>query len=390
MSPPTFKPFRLTMTTEKQQEATRVGGDRLVILTEGRSDPLSAKTANVLLRYRGDDVLALLDSTQVGRTAGELVGAGGDTPIVGSLDDARSSDGLLPDTLVIGIAPAGGKIPSEWRPTLLDAINRGMSIVSGLHEFLSDDEVISAAAKEKGVGLFDVRKNHERDVATRLNLDEKGTRILTIGQDCSVGKMLTALELARGLQSKGHDAKFVATGQTGIMVEGDGLPIDCVVSDFVNGAVENLWRSNQHHELMIFEGQATITHPRFSAVSTGLLHGCNPHGMIMCYEAGRETIRGMDHLPLPSLKSVIEAYEHLAAFGHPAKVIGISMNSRRLDDAEADRERERVAKEFGVPVADPIRHGPGVLIEAIKQLHTQRLSTHDSAKNAAKNAGVSS
>ncbi len=360
------------MTTEKQLESLRIGGTRLVILTEGRSDPLSAKTANVLLRYRGEEVLALLDSTQAGRTAGELVGAGGNTPIVATLDQVSCHDGQLPDTLVIGIAPAGGKIPLEWRPMLLDAIDRGMSIVSGLHEFLSEDEEISHAAKTKGVSLFDVRKNHERDVATRLDLDETGTRILTIGQDCSVGKMLTALEIARGLQRIGRDAKFVATGQTGIMVEGDGLPIDCVVSDFVNGAVEKLWRVNQHHELMIFEGQATITHPRFSAVSTGLLHGCNPHGMIMCYEAGRKTIRGMDHLPLPSLRSVIEAYEHLAGFGNPAKVIGIAMNSRRLDDQEAEVERDRIAHEFGIPVADPIRHGPGVLVEAIENLHQER------------------
>ncbi|MEO1497143.1 MAG: DUF1611 domain-containing protein [Planctomycetota bacterium] len=345
----------------------KIGGSRIVILTEGKTDPLTAKTANVLLRYRRDDVVALLDSTQAGKHAGELLGVGGDTPIVASLDDVDS-----PDTLLIGVATAGGKIPAEWRQLCLDAVGRGMSLVSGMHQFLSDDPEIVAAAEKAGVAVHDVRKNNEREVATRLGIREEATRILTVGQDCSVGKMVAALEIARGLQGDGVDAKFVATGQTGIMVEGDGLPIDCVVSDFVNGAVENLVRANQHHDVMVFEGQATITHPRFSAVSAGLLHGANPHGLILCYEVGRTHIRGMDHLELPPLRSVAEAYEHLAAFGHPAKIIGVAMNSRRVSADEAEAERERVRAEYGVPVADPIRHGPGELCDAIATLHQSR------------------
>ena len=342
-------------------------GSRLVILTQGRTDPLSAKTANVLLRYRGDEVLALYDTTQEGKLAGPLLGVGDNTPIVGSFGDVDS-----PDTLVIGIAPAGGKIPDEWRPILKEAISRGMSIVSGLHEFMSEDPELVDLASEHDVTLWDVRKNNEHDVATRQGITGDCTRILTIGQDCSVGKMLTALELARGLQANGTNAKFVATGQTGIMVEGDGLPIDCVVSDFVNGAVEKLVRQNQHHEIMVVEGQATITHPRFSAVSTGLLHGANPHAMILCYEAGRRNLRGMEHLNLPTLDSVKEAYEHLAAFGFPAKVIAIAMNSRRLNNKEADAEQFVREQEFGLPVVDPIRHGPVRLVQVIEDYHRSR------------------
>lgn len=363
--------------SETSNSPQQVGGNRLLILTEGRSDPLTAKTANVLLRYRGDEVIALLDSTQVGQTAEALLGVGGDTPIVATIEDAFAlvADGTPPDTLVLGISPAGGKIPEEWRPTLLDALHRGMSIVSGLHEFLSDDSELASVAAGHGAKLFDVRKNNERDVATRLGINDKCLRILTMGQDCSVGKMLAAIEISRGLEKRGVDSKFVATGQTGIMVEGDGSPIDCVVSDFVNGAVENLVRQNQHHEVMIVEGQATITHPRFSAVSTGLLHGTNPHGMILCYEVGRETIRGMDHLTLPTLRSVVDAYEHLAAFGHPAKVIAIAMNSRRVSADEAEAERERMRAEFGVPVADPIRHGTDDLLDAIESLRKQHAAS---------------
>ncbi|TWT48823.1 DUF1611 domain-containing protein [Botrimarina hoheduenensis] len=342
---------------------TKIGGSRIVILTEGKTDPLTAKTANVLLRYRAEDIVAILDSTQAGKRAEELLGVGGDTPIVGSLDEVDA-----PDTLLIGVATAGGKIPAEWLEVCHDAVKRGMCLVSGMHQFLSSDPQLSAAAAAAGVAIHDVRKNSEHEVATRQGIDERCLRVLTVGQDCSVGKMVAALEVARGLQAAGVDAKFVATGQTGIMVEGDGLPIDCVVSDFVNGAVENLVRANQHHEVMLFEGQATITHPRFSGVSAGLLHGCNPHGMILCYEAGRTTIRGMDHLALPTLKSVAEAYEHLAAFGHPAKIIGVAMNSRRLTADEAEAERARMRAEFQVPVADPIRHGPGELVDAVRAL----------------------
>lgn len=351
------------------RESSKIGGSRIVILTEGKTDPLTAKTAHVLLRSRGEDVVALLDSTQAGKTAGELLGEGGDTPVVASLGEVDR-----PDTLLVGIATAGGKIPVEWRQLFHDAIRRGMSLVSGMHEFLSDDSDLVTAAKEAGVAIHDVRKNDEKQVATRTGITEDCLRILTVGQDCSVGKMVTALAMARGLSRRGVDAKFVATGQTGIMVEGDGLPIDCVVSDFVNGACEKLVRENQHREVMVVEGQATITHPRFSAVSCGLLHGVNPHGMILGYEAGRTHIRGMDHLPLPSLRSVLEAYEYMAAFGVPAKVIGIAMNSRRLNDDEAEAERERVRGEFGLPVADPVRHGPDELNDAVLSLRASRAS----------------
>lgn len=346
---------------------TKIGGSRIVILTEGKTDPLTAKTAHVLLRSRGDDIVALLDSTQAGKTAGELLGVGGETPVIGSLAEVEGAD-----TLLIGVATAGGKIPEEWISVCHDAIRRGMSLVSGMHQFLSDNPELVSAAQAAGVAIHDVRKNAERDVATRQGITEDCTRILTIGQDCSVGKMVAALALARGLQARDVDAKFVATGQTGIMVEGDGLPIDCVVSDFVNGACEKLVRANQHHQIMVVEGQATITHPRFSAVSCGLLHGVNPHAMILGYEVGRTHIRGIDHLPLPPLRRVFDAYEHLASFGEPAKVIAIAMNSRTVSADEAEAERERVRAEYGLPVADPVRHGPGDLVDAALAFHASR------------------
>jgi uncharacterized NAD-dependent epimerase/dehydratase family protein len=229
------------------------------------------------------------------------------------------------------------------------------------------------------VEIHDVRKNNERDVSNRLNLREDCFRIHTVGQDCSVGKMLASVELTLGLKKRGYDAKFIATGQTGIMIEGDGCPVDCVVSDFVNGAVEKLILANQHHDFLLIEGQGALSHPRYSAVTLGLLHGCVPQAMILVYEAGRKNVHGMDYIPLPPLKKVIEVNEMMASLAMPSKVIGVAMNSRTLSPDAAEAERDRVRRELGLPVCDVIRHGPDELVDAILA-YRQKLFPHLAAK----------
>jgi uncharacterized NAD-dependent epimerase/dehydratase family protein len=336
---------------------------RIVILIEGHSDPVTAKTAVCLLRYRAPEIVALFDRQQAGNTAQELFGVGGNIPVIGDLAAAPEAD-----TLLVGIAPAGGQIPPTWRPILLDAIARGMDLVSGLHDFLCDDPELVQLAKEHSVRLIDVRQNNERDVANRQGIRNDCLRIHTVGNDCSVGKMVVAVEVARALQARGHDAKFVATGQTGILVEGDGCPIDCVVSDFLSGAVEKLVLANQHHEILLIEGQGSINHPRYSAVTLGLLHGAMPHGLILCYEVGRKAVRGMESIPLVPLAKLRDTYEIMANLMHPCRVIGIGMNSRLVSDAEADAERKRLEAELGLPVCDVVRHGPDVLVEAVLRL----------------------
>jgi uncharacterized NAD-dependent epimerase/dehydratase family protein len=192
--------------------------------------------------------------------------------------------------------------------------------------------------------------------------------------------MLASVEITIGLKARGYDAKFVATGQTGIMIEGDGCPVDCVVSDFVNGAVEKLVLANQHHDILLVEGQGSLSHPRYSAVTLGLLHGCVPHGMILVYEAGRRTVLGMDYVPLTPLRTIVEVNEMMARLAMPkSRVIGVAMNSRLLGPDEAETERERVRREVGVPVCDVIRHGPGDLVDAVLALR-QELFPHLAAK----------
>jgi uncharacterized NAD-dependent epimerase/dehydratase family protein len=175
----------------------------------------------------------------------------------------------------------------------------------------------------------------------------------------------------RGLARRGIDAKFVATGQTGILIEGDGCPIDRVIGDFVNGAAEKLVLANQHHEVIVVEGQGSLFHPRYSGVTLGLLHGCVPDGLILCYEMGRTTVHGMEQVPLASLEQVRDLYEHVAGVMHPCRAIGIAINGGRFSDAEVAAERQRVRKRVGLPVCDVLRHGPDELVDAVLELKRQ-------------------
>ena len=337
---------------------------RLVLLTQGHARTLRAKTAVSLLRYHPEQVVAVLDDQEAGQTADSLFGVGGSIPVVGSLDEVKGAD-----TLLIGIATSGGFLPEPMRAVILEAIGRGMNIVAGLHTFLCDDPELRQAAEQAGITLDDVRKNDERDVAQRKDINDTCLRIQTVGHDCSVGKMIVSIELALALQQAGRDAQFVATGQTGIMIEGSGIPIDCVVADFINGAAEKLVLQNQQHEVMIIEGQGSLVQPRYSSVTLGLLHGCVPHGLVMCYEMGRTQVYGMEHLTIPPLKDIIELYEHAADHRYPCKVIGIAMNTKNIsDEAAIEDERKRLRDTFGLPVCDVIRHGSDELVQATLDL----------------------
>jgi uncharacterized NAD-dependent epimerase/dehydratase family protein len=333
---------------------------RIIILTQGHTEPHAGKTAASVIRYRGQDVVALLDATQAGKTSGELLGAG-NVPIVASLDDAPDAN-----TLLLGIAPPGGKIPAPWRAIILDAISRRkMDVISGLHDFVSDDPEFAAAAKTAGVSIQDVRKNTEKTIARRQGLSPNCFRVHTVGHDCSIGKMVVSIEITNGLKRRGLDAKFIATGQTGIMVEGDGLPIDCVVADFVSGAAEKLILENQHHQIVLVEGQGSLVHPSYSGVTLGLLHGCAPHALVLCYEIGRNVVTGVESVVIPPLAQIKQIYEVMSNIHQPCKIIGIGINSRRVSAAEAAAERARVKAEFGLPACDVFRDGPDELVDAV-------------------------
>jgi len=333
---------------------------RIIILTEGHTEPHAGKTAASVIRYRRHEVAALLDATQAGRTSGELLGVG-DLPIVAKLDDVPDAN-----TLLLGIAPPGGKIPPPWRAIILDAIaRRKMDVISGLHDFVGDDPEFAAEAKKSGVTIHDVRKNTEKTIARRQGLRPDCLRVHTVGHDCSIGKMVVSIEITNGLKKRGYDAKFIATGQTGIMVEGDGLPIDCIVADFVSGAAEKLILQNQHHDIVLIEGQGSLVHPSYSGVTLSLLHGCAPQGLVFCYEMGRERVTGVESVKIPPLADIMRLYDAMSNVHQRCKIIGIGINSRRVPNDEAAREREQVKAQFGLPACDVFRDGPDELVEAV-------------------------
>lgn len=338
-------------------------GYKRIVLAVGNDTPLpSCKTAMSLLRYRLSDCLAVIDEVHAGKRAQERFGMGGEVPIVHSLEQTPDADALF-----IGIAAAGGKLPAALRGVIYEAIRRGLDVVSGLHDFLIADAELRNLAKQTGSRLIDVRRNSYQEPAQAISFRPECLRIHAVGHDCSVGKMVTTLELEQGLQARGQDAKFLATGQTGIMIVGNGVPVDCVVSDFVNGAVENLVDQHQHHDILLVEGQGSITHPSFSAVTLGLLHGCAPQGLILCYEAGRTHVKGLPHVPLSSLERYRELYETLASERCAAQVIGVAMNGRYLTPDQAEQELQQIRDRLGLPACDVYRDGPETLVEAVLQ-----------------------
>ena len=338
---------------------------KIVILTEGKSTPNDAKTATGLLRYRPRDVVAVLDSTRAGKTAGEVLGTGGEIPIVAKLSAVKG------DTLLIGIAPAGGKLPGAWRAVIREAIGRKMDIVSGLHYFLSEDDEFVALAKKHKVKLHDVRRppSHltvSKNVAKTLACH----RVHTVGHDCSVGKMVTSLELTHELKKRGRRAEFVATGQTGIMVSGWGVPIDRVISDFVAGAIEEQIVAHRREEFLLIEGQGSLLHPLYSGVTLGLLHGCAPQTMVMVFEPTRKFVKHTNHV-MPPIGEVIRIYEDMARIMTSSKVVALAANTYTLSGKEADRVCKRTEDKLGIVCADVIRHGSQRVVDAILTRHVE-------------------
>ncbi len=337
---------------------------RIVVMTEGLLDPFTAKTAACVIRYRPDDVVAVLDSEAAGENLADRLGYGGDIPIVASIADAAR---FKPDALLVGIAPIGGQLPDVMRRHTTDAIRAGLDVICGLHLMLRDDEELSTLARKHSVELFDVRDPGPMDrIAFGRPRQFKVRRILTVGADCSVGKMVTTLELARAACAAGRDAAFVPTGQTGIMIEGWGIAVDRVIADFTAGAAEWLVEQVADRELAFVEGQGSITHPGYAGVTLALLHGSCPDAMIMCTRAGHKHHHDRPDCPIPPATEQIALYESLTKYLHPAKVVAVSVNTLGLTEKAAQAEIARTAEETGLPTTDPIRCGCAPLLEAIQ------------------------
>jgi uncharacterized NAD-dependent epimerase/dehydratase family protein len=343
---------------------------RILILTEGKFAIHDAKTAMGVIRYGTDEVVALLDSTIAGRNVSEWL-PGHDIPAVGSLDEALALP-TRPDTLLIGIAPTGGKLPEEWRSTIAQAIHAGLDIHSGLHTFIGDDPEFSADAHAAGVTIVDYRRPPERHETAIGRRHLPGKRvILTVGTDCAIGKMSVALDLRKSALAMGDAAVFVPTGQTGMMIDGWGVAVDRLISDFVQGTVEWLVEQGEERgDWLIVEGQGSLDHPAYSSVTLGLIHGSTPQAMVMVHKPGLVE-HDFDHLPdvsfpIARLPEFIRLHETVAGLVAPSKVVAVSVNTSLYpDEAEARRIIAEIAEETGLPADDPVRFGGDRLWRAI-------------------------
>ena len=267
---------------------------------------------------------------------------------------------------VLGFANSGGVLDPSLVASIITALEAGMDIINGLHDKLADIPEIAEKAQALGRRLIDIRHPTTK-FKTGTGVERPGKRLLTVGTDCSVGKMYTTLSLARGMQSQGIKATFRATGQSGILVAGEGVAVDCVVSDFISGSVEALCPANDDDHWDLIEGQGSLYHPAFAGVSLGLLHGSQPDALVICHALNRDHMRALPGRPLPSLEQVIEMNLTAARITNPdVKVIGVSVNTSSVSEDEALVYCNSVTEQLGLPCVDPIRHGVGALVEALE------------------------
>ena len=333
---------------------------RYLVLAEGKSaDAHYGKTARGVIRYRREDVVAVLDSTRAGEEIDGL-------PVVATVAEALAFE---PATALVGVATQGGRFPPEWQALLRDAVEAGLDVENGLHVFLSDDEELAALAAARGVELRDLRRPPaDLNVPTGENMRVPARVVLTVGSDCAIGKMTVSLELDRAARARGLASVFVPTGQTGMAIAGWGIAVDAVVADFVAGAAERLLVEGHARggELLWVEGQGSIVHPAYSGVTYGLLHGSVPHAFVLCHMAGTTEVEGYPGHPLPPLRELVELHERVALPARPARVAAVAINTRLLEsDDEARAAIEAAERETGLCADDPVRFGPERLLEAV-------------------------
>ncbi len=342
---------------------------RIAILAEGAFEWHYGKTATGVIRYGKDQVVAVIDSTKVGKDVAQALGApfGQGIPIV---HDIREALTYQPDTLMIGIAPIGGALPQAWRWQLLTAIEAGLDSISGLHFFISDDEELRTAAAKRGVTIWDVRRPPDKKRVGMFLPHRPGSHtVLIVGSDCATGKMTVALELDREARKRGLSSAFAATGQTGIMISGNGLPVDRIISDFVAGMVEEMVLDfTKTYDWVFVEGQGALNHPGYSPVTLGLIHGSLPDAMIFSHIVGATHIEGYENCPLPSLPRPIQINEEAMSWIRPdrsSKVVGLALVTHNLSEQAAHDAVKQAEGETGLPTTDVWRFGAGGLMDAL-------------------------
>jgi uncharacterized NAD-dependent epimerase/dehydratase family protein len=272
-------------------------------------------------------------------------------------------------SLIIGVAPIGGVVPENWWASIEEAARAGMDIVCGLHFKLADFPAVAAAAEASGARLIDVR-NPPPNLPVATGIKRSGKRVLMVGTDCAIGKKYSALALDKAMREAGMNSTFRATGQTGIMLAGEGLPIDAVVADFIAGAAELISPDNNDDHWDVIEGQGSLFHPGYSGVSLGLLHGSQPDAFVVCHDATRTVISGWEHYALPSIRDCIDQHVLMGQRTNAdIRCVGISVNTSSLPAEERADYLARLSGETGLPCVDPLIDGCGAIVKYIKQVY---------------------
>jgi uncharacterized NAD-dependent epimerase/dehydratase family protein len=329
-----------------------IPGKYLLFLGDA-AEPLDAKTASGLADWRPESCVGQwrLASCRVDLGLKDM------TP-----GEARAAGA---ETVVIGVTPFGGAIAPAWVGAIIEALQAGLNVASGMHSRLCSIPAIAHAAQRSGRTLFDVRFA-DRDFPVGSGRKRSGRRLLMVGTDCAVGKKYTALVIAREMEALGMKATFRATGQTGILIAGGGIPIDAVVADFISGAAESLSPDNDPDHWDVIEGQGSLFHPAYSGVATGLLHGSQPDAIVMCHERTRTRVDGYPDFPLPSLRRCINQNLEMARLTSPdVQCVGISINTSGLTPAERASYLKTISDEFDLPCFDPISTGASLVIQHI-------------------------
>ncbi|HEV8228454.1 MAG TPA: DUF1611 domain-containing protein [Candidatus Limnocylindria bacterium] len=336
---------------------------RVAILADGLFARATAKTAIGVLRYATFPVVAVIDSTRAGTDAAEHVGVGRGVPVVASVDEAIARGA---EVVLIGTAAAGGRIDDRYRPHLARALERGLAVWNGLHERVLADPALADAARRGNATVRELREPpRDLPIGGHRRPRDGATVVLTVGSDAAVGKMTASLEIVAALRRAGERAAFVATGQTGIAIAGEGIAVDAVVADFIAGATEKMvCEAAETADWVVVEGQGALTHPGFSGVTLGLLHGAAPDLMVLCHDAVRLTLKGYDDtgLPVRDLRELVRIYEDAAAWRRPpgyppARVVAVALNTAQCEEDFARAQIQDAALRTALPAGDPIREG---------------------------------
>jgi len=315
------------------------------------TDPMGIKTSRGLATFRRDDCV------------GEF--RHDDCPFTLGLPRMTMAEGAGAGarTLVLGIANSGGVLGTDLVDDALAALDVGMNVAAGLHHRLREEPRLAEAARARGLQLFDVR-DPPADLEVGNGRPRAGRRLLTVGTDCSVGKMYTTLALTNALKARGEIADFRATGQTGILIAGAGIPVDAVVADFISGAIERLSPARDDEGWDVIEGQGSLFHPSFAGVSTGLLHGAQPEAIVMCHDPSREHMRGLPGQPLPGLEECLAMNLQVARLTSPGvRAVGVCLNTSGLAPAAARRMCARTEDMLGLPCTDPMAFGVDAILD---------------------------